>query len=257
MALMALLVVDGLERREETVEVAQLGAGLAVGQPHRLRTAVPAPEALARGSKLLLQKFAAAIGRGAVTLQRQIELQDLRAEGMRFGLLLRIDAIAGPDEQPQHQRKQQAHQSLNRGDRAFRVGEMLGWERMLQQDAEQAAGENDAHDQRRPPDKSHRLPHSASIAPPGRAGRRVAYALSPRQPAFSCQQDRPGCRAFTRVYAPRGYARQCTELRGVRFCARLNLFKLLGSFFCNQTRRARRYTIIAFESVILTIWAPI
>src|SRR6202020_3140470 len=85
---MALLVVDGLERREETVEVAQLGAGLAVGQPHRLRTAVPAPEALARGSKLLLQKFAAAIGRGAVTLQRQIELQDLRAKGMRFGLLL-------------------------------------------------------------------------------------------------------------------------------------------------------------------------
>jgi hypothetical protein len=44
---------------------------------------------------------------------------------------------------------------------------MLARERMLQQDAEQAAGENDAHDQRRPPDKSHRLPHSASIASTG------------------------------------------------------------------------------------------
>ena len=89
----------------------------------------------------MLQKFAAAIGRRAITLQRQIELQDLRAKGMRFGLLLRIDAVAGPDEKPQHQRKQQADQSLNGGDRAFRVGEMFAWERMLQQDAEQAAGE--------------------------------------------------------------------------------------------------------------------
>ena len=52
----------------------------------------------------------------------QIELQDLRAKGMRFRLLLRIDAVTGPNEKTQHQRKQQPHQSLNRGDRAFRVG---------------------------------------------------------------------------------------------------------------------------------------
>lgn len=61
---------------------------------------------------------------------------------MHFGRLLRIDAVAGPDEKPQDQRKQQADQSLNGGDRAFRVGDMFGWERMLQQDAEQAAGES-------------------------------------------------------------------------------------------------------------------
>src|ERR1700729_1564384 len=191
---MALLVVDGLERREETVEVAQLGAGLAVGQPHRLRTAPPAQEAPARGSKLLLKKFAAAIGRGAVTLQRQIELQDLRAKGMRFRLLLRIDAVTGPNEKPQHQRKKQPPQSLNRGDRAFRVGDMLARDRMLQQDAEQAAGENDAHDQRRPPDKSHRLPHSAPTAPTRARRRRVAYAPSPRQPAFSRERHQPSRR---------------------------------------------------------------
>ena len=101
---------------------------------------------------------------------------------MRFGLLLRINAVAGPDEEPQHQRKQQAHQSLNGSDRAFCVGDMLARKRMLQQDAEHAANENDAHDQHRPPDKCHRQPHSASIAPNGRApGRRVAYARSPRQ----------------------------------------------------------------------------
>ena len=101
---------------------------------------------------------------------------------MRFGLLLRINAVAGPDEEPQHQRKQQAHQSLNGSDRAFCVGDMLARKRMLQQDAEHAAGENDAHDQHRPPDKCHRQPHSASIAPNGRApGVRVAYARSPRQ----------------------------------------------------------------------------
>jgi hypothetical protein len=76
----------------------------------------------------------------------------------------------------------------------------LARDRMLQQDAEQAAGENDAHDQRRPPDKNHRLPHSASIAPTrARAGRRVAYARSPRQPApaFSRERDRLSRQAFT------------------------------------------------------------
>src|ERR1700722_15507284 len=44
---MALLVVDGLERREETIEVAQLGARLAQGQSHPVRNARARPQALA------------------------------------------------------------------------------------------------------------------------------------------------------------------------------------------------------------------
>ena len=71
--LMALLIVGRLEGGEKSIEVAQLGARLAIGQPRR-SCAASAPEALARGHKLLPQEFAAAIGRGAVTLQRQIEL---------------------------------------------------------------------------------------------------------------------------------------------------------------------------------------
>src|ERR1700733_3287908 len=68
--LIALLIVGRLEGGEESIEIAHLGAPLAMGQPHR-SGAASAPETLSRGHKLLPQEFAAVNGPRAVTLQGQ------------------------------------------------------------------------------------------------------------------------------------------------------------------------------------------
>jgi hypothetical protein len=45
-----------------------------------------------------------------------------------------------------------------------------------------------------------------------------------------------GCRALTGGDTPRPATLADAELAGVRFCARLKFFKLLGSFFCNLNK---------------------
>ena len=65
--------------------------------------AVAAPEPLADARDQTTQKLPPRPRVGAVALEREIELQNDRAERLRFVDLLRVDAVARPDQETENE----------------------------------------------------------------------------------------------------------------------------------------------------------
>ena len=62
-----------------------------------------APEPLPDARDQTTQELPPSPGVGAVALEREIELQNDRAERLRFVDLLRIDAVARPDQETENE----------------------------------------------------------------------------------------------------------------------------------------------------------
>ena len=58
----------------------------------------------------------------AILLQRQVQLNRSRAEGLDVGFLRREEAVGGPDQRAEHQREKQGDKAYDRADHITRAG---------------------------------------------------------------------------------------------------------------------------------------
>ena len=98
------------DRRGEIVG-GEVGVALVGGPDFVDRLAEPVAQLLARRDRVR-----------AVVGQREVELQHLGREALHGGVLPGVDAVGGPDEEAEHQRREQRQETDDGADHVARSG---------------------------------------------------------------------------------------------------------------------------------------
>ena len=112
----------------------------------------PSPDLVDRPGQILPEKRPSRVGVRTVIRKRKVELEDFRGQGLDRKILARVDSVSRPDEEPQHQRRQERQKPDDRPNHVARrpCRQPLG-ENPLQSEANKSAREHSRGDRKAEP----------------------------------------------------------------------------------------------------------